>query len=120
MGIGGKQALNLIRGSPMSGGTGSVNDCPGLQRTGISEDGTRVAAPAGNSGAGTVYHLENSLEFRPLTTAIPCGRLWTRNILFEWRLTDLTQTAELIVSELMTNAYSMSRPETQFHDLCTI
>jgi anti-sigma regulatory factor (Ser/Thr protein kinase) len=120
MGIGGKQALNLIRGSPMSGGTGSVNDCPELQRTGISEDGTRVAAPAGNSGAGTVYHLENSLEFRPLTTAIPCGRLWTRNVLFEWRLTDLTQTAELIVSELMTNAYSMSRPETQFHDLCTI
>jgi anti-sigma regulatory factor (Ser/Thr protein kinase) len=120
MGIGGKQALNLIRGSPMSGGTGSVNNCPGLQRTAMPEDGTRVAAPAGNSGAGTVYHLENSLEFRPLTTAIPCGRLWTRNVLSEWRLPDLTQTAELIVSELMTNAYSMSRPETQFHDLCTI
>jgi anti-sigma regulatory factor (Ser/Thr protein kinase) len=108
--------------SPTSGGTGSVNDC--LSATfGMSEDGTRVAAPAGNSGAGTAHHeypLENSLEFRPLPTAVPCGRLWARNVLFEWRLPDLTETAELLVSELMTNAYSMSRPEVQFHDLCTI
>jgi hypothetical protein len=55
-----KQALNLIRGSPMSGGTGSVDDCPGLQWTGMPEDGTRVAALAGNSGAGIVYHLETA------------------------------------------------------------
>jgi anti-sigma regulatory factor (Ser/Thr protein kinase) len=99
----------------MSGGTGSVNDCPELQRTGMSE-----ARSVTNSGAGTVYHLENSLEYRPLPNAIPSARLWTRNVLFEWRLPDLTESAELIVSELMTNAYSVSRPETQFHDLCTI
>ena len=107
----------------MSGGTGSVNDCPELQRTGMSEDGTRVAAPAGNSGAGTVYQdfpLESILEFRPLPTAVPCGRLHARNVLFEWHLMGLTEDAELIVSELLTNAYSASRPEGQFHDLTPI
>jgi anti-sigma regulatory factor (Ser/Thr protein kinase) len=108
----------------MSGGTGSVRPCPELQRTGMPEDGTRVGAQAVSSGAGTVYQqdwpLVNSLEFRPLTTAIPCGRLWTRNLLFEWRLPDLTESAELIVSELMTNALTASRPETQFHDLTPI
>jgi anti-sigma regulatory factor (Ser/Thr protein kinase) len=104
----------------MSGGTGSVNDCPELQRTGRSEDGTRATAPAQSSGAGTAHHeypLESILEFRPLPTAVPCGRLHARNVLFEWHLTGLTEDAELIVSELLTNAYTASRPEGQFHDL---
>src|ERR1035437_4876906 len=118
MGFGGKQALNLIRGSPMSGGTGSVNDCTELQRTGMSED-----ASVGNSGAGTVCQdspFESILEDRPVPTAGPCGRLHARNVLFEWRLMGLTEDAELIVSELLTNAYSASRPEGQFHDLTPI
>ncbi len=102
----------------MSGGTGSVNDCPSAT-LGTSED-----ASVENSGAGTVYQqdfpLESILEFRPLPTAIPCGRLHARNVLFEWHLTGLTEDAELIVSELLTNAYSVSRPEGQFHDLTPI
>jgi anti-sigma regulatory factor (Ser/Thr protein kinase) len=107
----------------MSGGTGSVNDCPELQRTGMSEEGRHVAASAENSRAGTAYQefpLESILEFRPLPTAVSCGRLHARNVLFEWHLTGLTDDAELIVSELLTNAYSASRPEGQFHDLTPI
>jgi anti-sigma regulatory factor (Ser/Thr protein kinase) len=101
----------------MSGGTGSVNDCPAAT-SGMSEDAT-----VENSGAGTVYQdfpLESILEFRPLPTAVPCGRLHARNVLFEWHLTGLTEDAELIVSELLTNAYTASRPEGQFHDLTPI
>jgi anti-sigma regulatory factor (Ser/Thr protein kinase) len=108
--------------STTSGGAGSVNNCPSAT-LGVSEDGTRVATPAQSSGAGTAHHeypLENSLEFRPLPTAVPCGRLWARNVLFEWRLSDLTDDAELLVSELMTNALAASRPEYQFHDFTTI
>src|ERR1017187_4932674 len=101
----------------MSGGTGSVNDCPAA-RSGRSEDATME-----KPGAGTVYQnfpLESILEFRPLPTAVPCGRLHARNVLFEWHLTGLTEDAELIVSELLTNAYTASRPEGQFHDLTPI
>src|SRR5450759_425690 len=115
MGTGG-QLDALIRRFPMSGGTGSVNDCPELQRTGMSEEGRHMAASAGKSGAGTVYQdfpLESMLEFRPLPTAAPCARLHAKNMLFEWRLPDLTDDAELLVSELMTNALAASRPEYQ-------
>src|ERR1022692_3054015 len=101
----------------MSGGTGSVNDCP-VATSGMSEDAT-----VENSGAGTVYQdfpLESVLEFRPLPTAVPCARLHAKNMLFEWRLPDLADDAELLVSELMTNALAASRPEYQFHDFTTI
>ena len=79
----------------MSGGTGSVNDCPAAT-SGMSEDAT-----VENSGAGTVYQdfpLESILEFRPLPTAVPCGRLHARNVLFEWHLTGLTDQGPGIVA----------------------
>jgi anti-sigma regulatory factor (Ser/Thr protein kinase) len=93
----------------MSGGIGSVNDCPARNaQTGRSE-----VACVENSGAGTAY--QSSLEFLPLPTAIPCARLHTRNLLAEWHLSDIAVDGELIVSELMTNALQASRP-----DLATI
>jgi hypothetical protein len=39
-----------------------------------------------------------------LPSAVPCARLHTRAILAEWSLTHLNDTAELLVSELATNA----------------
>ena len=77
MGIGGKQALNLIRGSPMSGGTGSVNDCPELQRTGMSEDGTRVAAPAGSVSVTSGTSATVSGVTASVTIAAPIGSVST-------------------------------------------
>ena len=44
-------------------------------------------------------------------TAPGCARAWTRQILWEWRLADLSDTAGLIVSELTTNAMLTSRRE---------
>jgi anti-sigma regulatory factor (Ser/Thr protein kinase) len=85
----------------MSGGTGSVNECPTVRNDpGISERA---------SGAGTVH--QSGLEFLPLPTAIPCARLHTRNLLAEWHLSSIAVDGELIVSELMTNALQAPRPD---------
>ena len=49
------------------------------------------------------------LDLGALPTAPGCARAWTRQILWEWRLASLSDTAELIVSELTTNAVLASR-----------
>jgi anti-sigma regulatory factor (Ser/Thr protein kinase) len=51
----------------------------------------------------------SSLELAPLPTAIPCFRLHTVAALKEWGLPrDLVADAEMLVSELMTNAADAS------------
>jgi len=49
------------------------------------------------------------LALGALPTAPSCARAWTRQILWEWQLAVLSDTAELIVSELTTNAMLASR-----------
>jgi anti-sigma regulatory factor (Ser/Thr protein kinase) len=59
--------------------------------------------------------LGDFIEFGALVTAVPCARLHTRQVLWEWGLTQLTEDAELIVSELMTNAvFASESMETTF------
>jgi anti-sigma regulatory factor (Ser/Thr protein kinase) len=48
------------------------------------------------------------LEFGALPTAVPCARLHARQVLWEWDLGEHAETAELIVSELVTNAVHAS------------
>lgn len=48
------------------------------------------------------------LDLGALPTAPGCARVWTREILREWSLAGLSGTAELIVSELTTNAVRTS------------
>jgi anti-sigma regulatory factor (Ser/Thr protein kinase) len=55
------------------------------------------------------WPLLDFLELGALPGAVPCARLHTRHLLWEWRLTRLTDSAELAVSELMTNAIAASR-----------
>jgi anti-sigma regulatory factor (Ser/Thr protein kinase) len=79
--------------SPTSGGTGTV-----------TEQG---------SGASPACHwdqwpLRSYLELAPLASAVPCARLHARQVLWEWGLPDFDGTAELIVSELTTNAVAAS------------
>ena len=96
----------------MSGGIGSVGECHEVHNApgGIPEQ---------RSGAGTVHH--SGLEFRPLPTAVPCARLHTKNVLAEWDLSSIACDAELVVSELVTNAYeASSRAEKHFPDKPTI
>src|SRR5215467_8800400 len=58
--------------------------------------------------AGTVSQFSSILEFAPLPTAVPCARLHAVHILHEWGLRDLSDDAQMIVSELITNAIDAS------------
>ena len=55
------------------------------------------------------WPLHAALELGALPTAPGCGRAWTRQILHEWQLAPLAGSAELIASELLTNAVLASR-----------
>jgi anti-sigma regulatory factor (Ser/Thr protein kinase) len=50
------------------------------------------------------------LDLAALPTAPGYARAWTRRILGEWQLTSLSDSAELIISELSTNAVLALRP----------
>jgi anti-sigma regulatory factor (Ser/Thr protein kinase) len=52
--------------------------------------------------------LCSSLPLGAFRTATPCARLHARAVLTEWGLRGLAETAELIVSELVTNAVRAS------------
>ena len=54
------------------------------------------------------WPLCSSLPLGAFRTATPCPRLHARAVLTEWGLRDLAETAELIVSELVTNAVRAS------------
>jgi len=59
-------------------------------------------------GRATRWPLSSSLLLGALLTAAPCARLHTRAVLAEWGLDDLADQAELIVSEIVTNAIDAS------------
>ena len=50
------------------------------------------------------WPLHTHLALGPLPSAVPCARLHARHVLWEWGLRDLTDSVELLVSELTTNA----------------
>jgi anti-sigma regulatory factor (Ser/Thr protein kinase) len=60
-----------------------------------------VADPPGTSAE---WPLSTSLPLGALPGATPCARLHARAVLAEWGLGDVAESAELIVSELVTNA----------------
>jgi anti-sigma regulatory factor (Ser/Thr protein kinase) len=67
-----------------------------------------LADPQGNDMTGR-WPLRSFLELGALPSAVPCARLHTRHLLWEWQLTDLSDSAELIVSELVTNAVRIAQ-----------
>jgi len=58
--------------------------------------------------SGTATQTSSALEFAPLPTAVPCARLHTVHVLHEWGLRDLASDAQMVVSELITNASDAS------------
>jgi anti-sigma regulatory factor (Ser/Thr protein kinase) len=79
-----------------------------------TEAGPGAAPPA--SGAGTAGLLGewphvSALEFAGLPSAVPCGRLHTRQVLWEWGLDHLAADAELLVSEMLGNALKAAREQ---------
>lgn len=55
------------------------------------------------------WPLQDFIELGALDSAVPCARYHARHILWEWRLTQLSDDVELVAAELMTNAVSASR-----------
>jgi anti-sigma regulatory factor (Ser/Thr protein kinase) len=86
----------------MTGGTGAVSTgCGGAQLA------KEIA-----SGAGTAYQDWPLVSALPPLAALPtapaCARGHVRAVAAEWGLQDLADTAELLVSELITNAVRAS------------
>jgi len=59
------------------------------------------------------WPVQDFLELGALPGAVPSARLHTRQILWEWALTRLSEKAEQVVSELTTNAVAAARTMPQ-------
>jgi anti-sigma regulatory factor (Ser/Thr protein kinase) len=55
------------------------------------------------------WPLRSFLELGTLPGAVPCARLHTRQVAWEWGLAEQSQDAALIVSELVTNAVAAAQ-----------
>ena len=58
--------------------------------------------------APTDWPFQSYLELGALPSAVPCARLHSRQVLWEWGLRALADPVELIVSELVTNGLQAS------------
>jgi len=56
----------------------------------------------------TARPLQTHLELAALPSAVPCARGHVRAVALEWGLEELADTAELLASELVTNALRAS------------
>ncbi|MGH3283823.1 MAG: ATP-binding protein [Streptosporangiaceae bacterium] len=71
-----------------------------------------LADPQGTDVTGR-WPLRSFLELGALPSAVPCARLHTRQLLWEWGLTALSQNAELLVSEIVTNAVQVTQADAR-------
>jgi anti-sigma regulatory factor (Ser/Thr protein kinase) len=60
-------------------------------------------------GMGDDWPLQSYLELGALPSAVPCARAHAKQLLWEWGLTELTESVELLVTELTTNAMRASQ-----------
>lgn len=59
------------------------------------------------------WPLRSYLELGILPGSVPCARLHTTQVLWEWGLSELSDSVELLVSELVTNAVRVSQSMEQ-------
>jgi len=64
-------------------------------------------------GMNDRWPLQDFLELGALLSAVPCARLHTRQVLREWGTGPFSDSTELLVSELVTNAVRASREMTR-------
>ena len=62
-----------------------------------------LADPQGTDLTGR-WPLQSFLELGALSSAVPCARLHTRHVLWDWGVSSLIDSTELVVSEIITNA----------------
>jgi hypothetical protein len=70
-------------------------------------------ADAQGNTFGDRWPLHSFLELGALPGAVPCARLHAQQMLWEWHLTALSDTTGLLISELVTNAVSISRADAR-------
>jgi len=70
----------------------------------------QLANPAASAAR---WPAQSILELGALPSAVPCVRLHTTLVLQEWRMTALADAAELVASELATNAVQASSSAAQ-------
>ncbi len=93
------------------GGTGTVHGS-GLSVHGPGKSGAPAPVlPPQQQGTGmdSEWPLRDFLELGALPGAVPCARLHARQLLWEWGLTRFSESTELLVSELVTNAMQETR-----------
>ncbi len=90
----------------MSGSTGVARVRPPALGRPTRE--SPVRRPSGTSFAFPGSPLVSRLELGALPSAVPCARLRTRVILKEWCIGHMADDAEIVVSELTTNALKAS------------
>jgi anti-sigma regulatory factor (Ser/Thr protein kinase) len=101
------------RARPAEGGAGTVSwtAVPAALRApaqSLAPVPVLPSHPQGTTMTGE-WPRRDAIEFGPLPGAVPCARLHTRLMLAEWGLSGLTGQAEIVVSELMTNAVAASQ-----------
>lgn len=87
---------------------------PGRDAPLASRKGIRVPPfMTRRQATGAAWPLQDLLELGALASAVPCARLHARQVLSEWGLASLGESAGLIVTELITNAVKASAALTQ-------
>jgi hypothetical protein len=72
----------------------------------------RTLQPAQRAGPGVapyLWPLSSSLELAARPGAVPCARLHAKHLAWEWGLSSISDTIELLVSELTTNSVHSMR-----------
>ena len=95
-----ERAAPLVRGDPRTGQPSTAVRIPPF------------VAPRDDSWIRQ-WPLRSFLELGAFPGAVPCARLHARQMLWEWRLTGLSDIAELLISELITNAVQISCTNAQ-------
>jgi anti-sigma regulatory factor (Ser/Thr protein kinase) len=95
------------------GGTGTVRGTAlaASARDPRQSDAPVPVPPSGRDGKSMTgeWPLQDFLELGALPGAVPCARLHARQVMWEWGLAALAGSAEIIVSELVTNAVHAAR-----------
>jgi anti-sigma regulatory factor (Ser/Thr protein kinase) len=90
----------------------SLMDCQSIAATEASNVGPRAAADgiaARMANREVRFPQRSSLLLGALPSAVPCARLHARQVLWEWGLSEVAEIAELLLSELVTNAVQAAR-----------
>jgi anti-sigma regulatory factor (Ser/Thr protein kinase) len=90
-----------------------MSGTPARYKTGWLSRERGVPVPPAGEIVPDAWPLQDALELGALPDAVPCARLHARQVLWEWGLTRLAATTELLVSELVTNAVAALRTANQ-------